>query len=119
MCLFNRSVPQTIINTYPEHDWKYWKFRRSENGWWIRLRTDMERGDPKAISLVKEYLEEHLGMSPSVYHSKKYNIANMSSTDRVRIMLMGGLTSVFKRVYGELPNISVSNTEQVKRTLAH
>jgi len=96
---YKRSVPTAVMESFPEHDWKYWKFGRSENGWWMKLGQKLNQRDPSAIKIAKEYVEEHLGLSQTLLESKKFSTKSFKPTDLARVSILGGLAHLLHIVY--------------------
>jgi len=101
---YQKSIYGALIDVYPTHEWKAWKFSKSPLGWWRTQALKLANGDPQAIRIIKDYLEElasHHGISnPTEWLSNSHKLRQV---DNNRLNTLNGLNRVLAIVYPDLP----------------
>ena len=101
-----KSIVDAVMDIFPDHPWRPWKFERSPKGWWNKLAISVAKGDKAAINVLKGYVEEEIAPKYKVTRMEDwYKLVdqNLDVVTSTRVSHFGTLKSLLQIVYPEHP----------------
>lgn len=114
---FGGSLRRAIVETYPEHQWKPWRFTRASDSWWsdiiarftVAVNGSTEPEQLAAVKCVKEFVED-TARDCSVTRLEDWYLVDQDTMGVHRwrkLRELGGLEVVLRHIYPNHPWDSV------------
>ena len=101
MAYYNSSVALPIMEAYPLHCWKPWKFQRTPVRWWQELAELVRADHPVAEACLREYIDD-LAKELGIRSWTSTNLASLPALNKTQLYHLhhfGGLQSVLSRLF--------------------
>jgi len=95
------SISQLIVDTWPTHQWKIWKFTVAPKQYWQQLRAKLQQNDASTIALLRLFLQEigdRLGVQ-NVEDWRRLGRNEIGNRDWRFLKQLGGLQYVLSKLY--------------------
>ena len=103
---YGESVARLMMEIYPEHTWKPWKFRKTPHRFWYNLGAQLMKGDAEAKKTLSEYftdLQNELGISdPSDWQEYVSHPDKLPQKIAKQLRWLGHLPFLLSLVYPEM-----------------
>jgi len=101
---YKDSPATAVLSLYPEHAWEWWKFNTSPHGTWGIVQASLARGDPCALAMMRNYLQDELAPRANIvsfmdWNSAYYTLRTNSQIWRSLNRRFGGLSEMLRLAY--------------------